>query len=50
MTRTNLFLVRFDPVGGYLTLGGLEIQLAGAYELVYLPLEFHIGVPGRGFG
>jgi hypothetical protein len=34
--RTNVFLVRFDPVGGYLALGGLEIQLAGAYELVEL--------------
>ena len=26
----DIFLVRFDPVGGYLALGGLEIQLAGA--------------------
>ena len=32
--RSGLFLVGFDPVGGYLALGGLEIQLAGAYELV----------------
>jgi hypothetical protein len=37
--RTNVFLVRFDSVGGYPALGGLEIQLAGAYELVELPLE-----------
>jgi hypothetical protein len=50
--RASRFLVRFDPVGGYLALGGLEIQLAGAYELVELPLKriFHIGVPGRCFG
>ena len=43
----NVFLVRFDPVGGYLALSGLEIQLAGAYELVELPLEriLPIGVP-----
>ena len=35
-----------------LALGGLEVQLAGAYELVELPLKriFHIGVPGRSFG
>ena len=41
--RTNVFLVRFDPVGRYLALGGLEIQLAGAYELVEFPLKriFH---------
>jgi hypothetical protein len=50
--RTNVFLVGFNPVGGYLALGGLEIQLAGAYELVELSFEriFHIGVPGRSFG
>ena len=29
----HVFLVRFDPVVGYPALGGLEIQLAGAYEL-----------------
>jgi len=28
--RTNVFLVRFDAVGGYLALSGLEVQLAGA--------------------
>ena len=46
------FFVRFDPVGGYFALSGLEIQLAGAYELVEFPLEriFHIRVPGRDFG
>jgi hypothetical protein len=29
-----------------------QIQLAGAYEIVKLPLKriFHIGVPGRRFG
>jgi hypothetical protein len=34
-----------------MALGGLEIQLAGAYELVELPLKriFHIGVPGQCF-
>src|SRR5262249_1730138 len=50
--RTSVFLVRFDPVGGYLALGGLQIQLAGAYELLELPLKgiFHIGVPRRSFG
>jgi hypothetical protein len=37
----DVFLVRFDPVGGYLALGGLQIQLAGAHELVELPLEAH---------
>ena len=49
--RTNAFLVRFDPVGGDHALGGLEIQLAGAYELVELPLKriFHIGVLGQCF-
>jgi hypothetical protein len=26
----NVFLVRFDPIGGYLALSGLEVQLAGA--------------------
>ena len=31
--RTNVFLVRFDPVGGYLALGALEIQLTDAYGL-----------------
>jgi hypothetical protein len=43
----DIFLVRFDPVGGYLALGGLEIQLAGAYKLVEFPLKriFYIGVP-----
>jgi hypothetical protein len=35
----------------YFTLGGLEIQLTGAYELVELPLKriFHLGVPGQCF-
>jgi hypothetical protein len=43
------FLVRSDPVGGYLALSGLEVQLAGAYELVELPFEciFYTRVPGR---
>ena len=47
-----LQLLRFDPVEGYLALGGLEVQLAGAYELVEFLLKrnFHIGVPGRSFG
>jgi hypothetical protein len=50
--RTNVFLVRFDPVGGYLALSGLEAQLAGAYELVELPFEriLYMRVPGRCFG
>jgi hypothetical protein len=45
----NVFLIGFDPVGGYLALGGLEIQLTGAYELVELPLKriFHMGVQGE---
>jgi hypothetical protein len=34
----DVFLVGFDPIGGYLALSGLEIQLAGAYEFVELPL------------
>ena len=39
--------VRFDPVGRYLALSGLEVQLAGTNELVEFPLEriFHIRVP-----
>ena len=50
--RTNVFLVRFDPVGRYLALGGLDIQLAGAHELVEFPLKriLHIGVPARSLG
>ena len=50
--RASRFLVRFDPVGGYFALGGLEMQLAGVYELVEFPLKriFHIRVPGRSFG
>src|SRR6516164_8269609 len=49
---TNVFLVRFDPDGGYFALGGLEMQFAGAYELVEFPLKrmFDIRVPGRSFG
>jgi hypothetical protein len=45
---TDVFRVR-DPVGGYLALGSLEIQFAGAYEIVEFPLEriFHMGIPGR---
>ena len=45
----DVFLVGFDPVGGYLALSGLEVQLAGAYELVEFPLEriFDIQVPRR---
>src|SRR5262249_3000345 len=41
------FLSAFDPVGGYLALGGLEIQLPDAYESVEFPLEriFRVGVP-----
>ena len=35
-TFTDVFLVGFDPVGGYLGLGGLEIQFTGAYELMEL--------------
>jgi hypothetical protein len=56
IARPNVFapleLVGFDPVGGYLALSGLEIQLAGAYELVEFPLEriFHIRIPGQRFG
>ena len=42
MRTGNVFLVRFDPVEGYLALGGLEMQLAGAYELVEFPLEAHL--------
>ena len=47
--RTNVFLVGFNPVGSYLALSGLEIQLAGAYEFVELPLKriFHMGVQGE---
>ena len=40
--RASRFLVRFDRVGGYLALGGLEIQLGSAYELVEFPLEAHL--------
>jgi hypothetical protein len=40
--RTDIFLIRFDPVRRYLALGSLEIQLAGAYELVEFPLEAHL--------
>jgi hypothetical protein len=36
---TDLFLLGFDPVGRYLLLRSLEIQLAGAYELVEFPLK-----------
>jgi hypothetical protein len=47
----EVFLVGFDPVGRYLTLSGLEVQLPGAYELVELPLKriFYVGVPRRCF-
>ena len=38
----NVFLVRFDPVGRYLALGGPKIQSAGAYELVEFPMEAHL--------
>jgi hypothetical protein len=31
--RTNVFLVRFDPVGGYLALSGLEVQLPAHMSL-----------------
>ena len=49
---THVFLVRSDPLGGYLALGGLEIQLAGAYELIEFALEriFHVRVLGRRLG
>jgi hypothetical protein len=36
---TNVFLVGFDPVGRYLALGGLEVQLASACEPVKLPFK-----------
>src|SRR5262249_39564563 len=41
--RANRFLVRFDPVGRDLALSGLEVQFAGADELVELSLKriFH---------
>ena len=45
--RTNVFLVRFDPGGGYPALGGLEIQSAGAYKLVELPLKRTFSISER---
>ena len=52
MAFTDIFLVGFDPVGGYLALGRLEIKFVGAHEIVEFPLKriFHIRVPGRSFG
>ena len=36
---TDVLPVGVDPVGSYLVLGGLEVQLSGAYMVVELPLE-----------
>jgi len=42
------FLVGFDPVGCDLVLGGFQVDLPAADEVVQSSLEhvFHMGVPG----
>jgi hypothetical protein len=48
---TDVFPIGFDPVGRYLALSTLEVQLAGTYQFAEFPLKriFYVRVPGRCF-
>jgi len=45
-TLGDVFLVSLDPVGRDLVLGGLEIDLPGADQIIHLQHIFYIRVPG----